>query len=229
MNATIHTPTNNLAESLDFYQRLQFQVISYESPTLLTDGKAVVEINPDRYARAGVKLYANSWGEIVESLQALTSVISTDEGYLLSGPSGIWIYLVEGSLEVEVSLSENAFGLIGNYAGVSLETIDLAKAGKLWETLGFSKTMGSAEQGWIAYANEEGFSVSLMKPMSCPHLFFNPSLTYFNGKNNPAIIQKVREANIPIAEEITYFNKEGEVDNIIIRDPGGYGFFIFND
>ena len=29
--------------------------------------------------------------------------------------------------------------------------------------------------------------------------------------------------------KITQFNKEGIVDNVIIRDPGGYGFFIFND
>ena len=54
-------------------------------------------------------------------------------------------------------------------------------------------------------------------------------MTYFNGQKNLAIIEEIRELNIPIAEEITYFNSEGTVDNIIIRDPGGYGFFIFND
>jgi len=71
--------------------------------------------------------------------------------------------------------------------------------------------------------------VSIMKPNMCPHLFFNPSLTYFNGGKNPEIIEAIRKLDIPITEEITYFNKEGLVDNIIIRDPGGYGFFIFND
>jgi hypothetical protein len=69
-----------------------------------------------------------------------------------------------------------------------------------------------------------------MKPFSCPHLFFNPSLTFFNGKeNNPKVIQKIRDLNIPITQEITAFNEEGLVDNIIIRDPGGLGFFVFND
>jgi len=72
-------------------------------------------------------------------------------------------------------------------------------------------------------------AVSFMQPNSCPHLFFNPSMTYFNGKNNLPIIAKIREAGIPITEEITHFNQEGIVDNIIIRDPGGYGFFIFSD
>ena len=43
------------------------------------------------------------------------------------------------------------------------------------------------------------------------------------------LIQKIRDLKIPITEEITVFNDQGVVDNIIIRDPGGLGFFIFND
>jgi hypothetical protein len=68
-----------------------------------------------------------------------------------------------------------------------------------------------------------------MKPQTCPHLFFNPSLNFFNGEDNISIISKIRSLDIPITEEITHFNKENKVDNIIIRDPGGYGFFLFND
>jgi hypothetical protein len=63
-----------------------------------------------------------------------------------------------------------------------------------------------------------------MKPFSCPYLFYNPSLTFFNGKeNNPKVIQKVRD----LTEEITAFNTEGIVNNVIIRDPGGFGLFVF--
>ena len=43
------------------------------------------------------------------------------------------------------------------------------------------------------------------------------------------IIEGVRTANIDITEEISHFNPDGIVDNIIIRDPGGLGFFIFSD
>jgi hypothetical protein len=89
-----------------------------------------------------------------------------------------------------------------------LETTDIVKFIKVWQNLGFKKTMGSLEQGWITFQNGDGMGVSLMKPMSCPHLFFNPSLTYFNGKKNPEIIQKIRELGVPIAEEITHFNKK---------------------
>ena len=58
---------------------------------------------------------------------------------------------------------------------------------------------------------------------------YNPSLTYFNGGKNLPVIAAIREAGIPITEEITHFNEDGIVDNVILRDPGGYGFYIFND
>ncbi|MFK8104239.1 MAG: hypothetical protein AB8G15_17055 [Saprospiraceae bacterium] len=68
-----------------------------------------------------------------------------------------------------------------------------------------------------------------MKAFACPHLFFNPSLSYFNGKENLAIITELRARKIPLTEEITFFNPEGIVDNVIVRDPGGLGFFVFSD
>ena len=54
-------------------------------------------------------------------------------------------------------------------------------------------------------------------------------MTYFNGGKNLPNIGKMREAGIEFAEEITHFSSDGVADNVIIRDPGGLGFFIFND
>ena len=228
MSSIIQTPTNNLQNSLSFYQKLNFTVLSESNPTLVSDGSVVVEINPDRFARAGVKLYRASWKDVVASLkESNTVILERDNGYLLADPCGMWIYLVEGKMEID--LENVPSSTLGNFAGISLETIDMNGSIALWEKLGFKHEMGKVEQGWVAYKNEDGMSVSFMKPNSCPHLFFNPSLTYFNGKQNLGIIQEIRNNEIPITEEITHFNKEGIVDNIIIRDPGGYGFFIFSD
>ena len=227
MHTLIHTPTPNLAQSTNFYQRLGFTAISHDSMTLFADGPMVLQINPDRYARAGVKLYQKSWKGSIDRLRGQTTVLQTDEGYLLSDPSGVWIYLIEGNLGLKTEKAPASE--LGNFAGLSLETLDMARSASIWEALGFLKTMGSIEQGWITYQNEDMLTVSFMKPNTCPHLFFNPSLTYFNGGKNIPVIDKIRFLEIPITEEITQFNKEGIVDNIIIRDPGGYGFFVFND
>lgn len=228
MNTIIQTPTNDLAKSVDFYKKLQFTILSEADTVLLTDGNVMIEINPDRFARAGVKLYKDSWAKEVYNLKNYTTVLKNEQGYLLSDPSGTWIYLLESEAP-SLDHRQAKPSVLGNFAGLSLETVDMQRAVEIWQLLGFPKSMGSMEQGWLSFKNADNVTVSIMKPNACPHLFFNPSLTYFNGKENPDIIQKVRDLSIPISEEITAFNKEGMVDNIIIRDPGGYGFFIFND
>lgn len=229
MQSFIHTPTNDLKGSLEFYQKLEFSVVTDEKHKLVTDGKVLIEINPDRYARAGIKLYKKDWSKEIAALDVLTAVHKTKDGYLMSDPSNVWIYLVEGESKINYQSVDESFSVLGNYAGLSLESIDMVRSVAIWKALGFVAS-GTPEQGWVACKNEDGLMVSIMKPLMCPHLFFNPSLTYFNGKaNNPKVIANIRKLKIPITEEITHFNDRGEVDNVIIRDPGGYGFFIFND
>lgn len=228
MNTIIQTPTNNLQSSLDFYAKLSFTTLS-ESPLLVSDGKAVIEINTDRFARAGIKLFSDNWSDIVAELRLITKVHAIKEGYLLSDASGVSIYLIEKTAPLSIDLSKIPISVLGNYAGLSIETTDIERSMQVYALLGFNHNMGSLEKGWIGLTNNDNVTVSLMQPNSCPHLFFNPSMTFFNGKKNLKIIEKIRNLNIPISEEITFFNKDNIVDNIIIRDPGGYGFFLFSD
>lgn len=229
MQTFIQTPTNNLDDSLDFYKKLKFKVISNENPTIVTDGKAVIEINPDRFARAGLKIFKSTWESEIRNIEKQTALIKKENEFLLSDPNGVRISLIEGKSPISIQREETSFGATGNFHGVNIETTDIAKTARFWKDLGFAAQMGSEEDGFISTISEDGLGVALMAARNCPHLFFNPSMTYFNGKQNLDVIQSIRDAGIPITEEITYFNKEGLVDNIIIRDPGGYGFFLFND
>ncbi len=224
----IHTPTNNLANSRSFYEKLQFQPVDTDKQVLYTDGKVVIEINPDRYARAGIKIYREDWAPVTTTLQTTNRLHPTANGWLTSDPNGVFVYLEEQA-PPKLKLPEHRPAIPGNFAGISLETTDMEQSATFWQKLGYEVAVGGSGQSWMTLSDGGLIPVSLMKPLVCPHLFFNPSLTYFNGKDNPAIIAKVRKTGLPIAEEITYFNPEGQVDNIILRDPGGYGFFLFND
>ncbi len=230
MKSIIQTPTRNLKESLEFYEKLNFKVISKIDPIVVTDGKAIIEINPNRNARAGIKLYRDNWLSVVEGLPKHIPIVKLDEGFLISDVSGMWIYLLEGEfMPKSVFTKDISSSTLGNYAGISIETVGFKQSLNLLSYLGFESTAGSFEMGWQSLKNSDGMVISLMKPLVCPHLFFTPSLTYFNGENNPEIINAVRDLQIPMVEEITHFNKEGKVDNIIIKDPGGLGIFLFND
>jgi len=228
MNSIIQTPTNNLKASIDFYKKLNFKTFTLEERNFATDGKVLIEINKERFARAGVKMYRESWKSIVTKVEKLTKVHTIDGGFLFSDPCNVWIYLMEAENKI-VDWQSDDSSTLGNYMGLSLETTDIHRSMELWSILGLEKKMGGLEQGWVVFGNDNGLAVSFMQPNSCPHLFFNPSFTFFNGKENLDIIENIRKIGIPFTEEITHFNKEGIVDNVILRDPGGFGFFIFSD
>jgi hypothetical protein len=224
----IQTTTNRLEESLLFYKKLNFQIVS-EEPLLLADNQCIIEVNNHKFARKGIKLFSKDWSAVIPKLQELTNAVSIENGYLLGDSTGNWIYLLNEDMKPKISTEGLSPSLLGNFSGVSLEAIDMEFAKNIYELLGFKITMGGVDKSWMVMANDNGFGISFMSPNTCPHSFFTPSLTYFNNKTNPVIIQKIRDLDISIEEEITAFNPDGVVDNIILRDEGGYGFFVFND
>src|SRR6056297_3134808 len=98
MKAILHTPTNALRNSLDFYSRLNYDVISAENPTIVSDGSVLIEINPDRFARPGVKLFQSSWLSEIEVLKNITVVYEIENGHLLNDGNGCWLYRMNGEL-----------------------------------------------------------------------------------------------------------------------------------
>lgn len=228
MKITIQTPTPNLQSSISFYEKLSYSQIKHNTKILFTDGQVIVEINPNRYARAGIRLYKSTWKSEVEKLRPVLSVIDFNDRHLILGPGNLWVYLVNEVLEPTQSLTDFSQSTLGGFAGIGIETADIKVTDFILSTIGF-KGGGDLEKSSYIFWQYNGFVISAMQPLSCPHLFFSPSLTYFNGKGNLEIIEKVRNLNLPIAEEINHFNDQGIVDNIILRDPGGLGFFVFND
>lgn len=226
---TVQTPTPNLKESIRFYENLSFKRLSTsDNMPIYTDGKAIIEINEDRFARCGLKVYGQESTEVLESLNDY-SAIEFPEYHLVSSPANIWLYIIKSPISAPIVSEEESFSVLGNNFGLSVEVVDMKASLKFWKQIGFEITMGGEEQGWVGLQDKAGFSISLMKPNACPHLFFNPSFTFFNGKKNVEIIDNLRSLDISFAEEITHFNNEGIVDNVIVRDPGGLGFFVFND
>jgi len=225
----LHTAVNTLQNSLDFYTRLGFRTFPVEQNEmhLLDEGKVLIELNPDRYARPGIKIFRDSWKETLPELEKRTRVFPYEGGYLVYDPNGIPFYLSEKpSFTYKPGESHS---LCGNFMGLSIEASDLEQTGSFWELLGFELTPSKPGASWLVMQSPDGLGVNAMVPRMCPHLFFNPSFTFFNSGKNLEIIRKIREQGVPIAEEVTHFNKEGIADNLVLRDPGGFGFFVFND
>ena len=229
MTSHLITPVNSMDLSIDFYSKLNFKIIESDDRAFAISKGLTIEINPSRYIRPGIRFYNENWNDILPELRKITAITETTEGHLLSDLNGTWIYLStpeNNNLTIEES---DIIPVLGNYAGLSFEMTDIDKTLSIYRCLGFKESAGSVDQGWMTITGADNMTISLMKPNACPHLFFNPSMTFFNGENNIQIIENIRKTGLAFAEEITYFNKEGIVDNVILRDPGGYGFFIFSD
>ena len=78
----------------------------------------------------------------------------------------------------------NSKSLLGNFGGVCIETLDVSKRYEFSNLIGFSSASKDFSRGWIEMRSEAGDSISHLQAQQCPHLFFNPSLIYFNGYRN---------------------------------------------
>jgi predicted lactoylglutathione lyase len=225
MKLVVETPAPNLDRSIAFYTSLGFE----RRGPYFSDGQCALEVNPTKSARPGFKFYKYSWEEWLGSHSADFSIKKVEDRHVLMDPSGVYISLIEGERPSEAHEITKEEGLLGTYAGISIETVSIQRSVDFYTAFGFTINMGHADQGWITLENTDGTVLSLMEVGSCPHSFANPSLTYFNGGKNLSVIEKIRQSGVAFFEEVNIFNKEGIVDNVILRDPGGLGIFVFND
>ncbi len=227
MQLIYYTPTPNMKKSKEYFSKLDFDLHQIGETCYAYDQQLCLCITSDKKQRPGLCFVKKSWSKELDDLRIFAKVHSVDGVHYLASPSGTWIQLREEE-EFKLPLSQKK-SLLGNFAGLSVETLDIELSARIFACLGFEHSMGDLDKGWMTYTDRHDNNISLMAPFSCPHLFLNPSLTFFNGAENHRIIQALRDLSIPILEEVTAFNKNGMVDNIILSEPGGYGFFVFND
>jgi len=227
MQLFLQTCSPNLDQSKTYFSKLNFELVDQENFSIVYDKQFSILLDHDRGARTGLTLIKENWDEELSKLKYFVPIISKEQTHYFASPSGTRFKLVTGyNMDIPSTQTQS---MLGNYAGVSLETMDIEKSLKILSCFGFSKSAGGIDQGWISCTDSHENSVSLMEPFSCPHTFTNPSGTFFNSGKNPQIIANIRETDIPIYEEVSVFNTNGEIDNIIMREPGGLGFFVFND
>ncbi|MBB6463304.1 hypothetical protein [Flammeovirga kamogawensis] len=223
----VQTTISNIEATLSFYKKLNFEVLNLGEKYVFLSNSVQLQAVTKKSSRKGIVLYKGDIGLDVQPLIESSIHSQTETETIIMSPSGALVYLLEGNAPLLNKVDVTP--LVGTFVGISLESLDLNKSMTFWEQLGFKMAMGDALQGWVSLSNATGDIISVMRAGMCPHQFSNPSLTFFNGDNNLEVIDKVRAANLTIKEEITQFSKEGIVDNIVLEDPDGFGFFVFND
>jgi hypothetical protein len=220
------TPAPDLEVSATFLSRLGFEPVSPKS-NLMTDGAAVVDVDTSPRARAGVRLWRGALGREADAILERHGAVAFEGGQLMAAPSGVPVWVMDGpGPELELG---RIGALLGTFAGISMETPSLSRSAAFWSGLLDARVAaGGADQGWLTLRRDGMEDLSIMGPLACPHSFANPSLTYFNGERNTDVIRAVRALGIPVFEEVGG-TESTPAENVILREPGGLGFFVFND
>ncbi len=213
MRLTIQARVADLQEAIDYFLQLGYEVRKRDDEQAIAADKGVIiELTSKPKDRTALKFYS--------------SQIRTSKGDVFLDPDGNKII---HSPEDSAPARSTMTSVLGNSMGIGLECFDLQKSADFYTSLGLRTLQGSVTQGWLTLGVEQEPMLSLMSLGACPHLFLNPSISYFNGGENVAIIDELRLRSVPLAEELTVFNQTGEVDNVILIAPGQVGVFVFND
>ena len=195
MKLTQQNPGIDLNQSIVFYEKLGFKIQTLGTRIIALDAQSCIEINPERTARVCIQQHQSNWNKTLLNLKSHTPIIKTKKGYLITDHNGIWIKLIVETWDEKIT-SLNYKSLLGNYAGVCIETLEVSKSYEFWNLLSFSSKSKDFSKGWIEMKSEVGDSISLIKAQQCPHLFFNPSMTYFNGSHNLEIIESIKKLKL---------------------------------
>jgi catechol 2,3-dioxygenase-like lactoylglutathione lyase family enzyme len=225
----LNIPSPDISKSIAFFQELGFETQQAGKQFLVADAQCQFLIDPAPSARAGWTFYLEDWNILFENDFPKKELKKFGDDFVISDGNGVYLRFSKSQMPAWEGSSPTRPSLLGSYAGVSQEVFDLQASLDFYAKWGFKVEQGGSTQGWASLRHSNGQGLSLMAYGSCPHLFFNPSLTYFNGKNNLAVIESLRESGIPLAQEITHFNDKGIVDNVILQDAGGLGIFVFSD
>ena len=202
----VESPLREKNKSIAFYTKLGFDICHEKELYLAKEQRFTILLNPEKKSQPALRLY------------------NAKETKTMVSPSGTLIHLYQ---EECLYSKGNSRAILGNYCGISLETNSLKDSFTYWRKLGFEGSY-SPTPGWIEL-NKVGQQLSIQKTNLCPHSFFNPSLTFFNGQKNKGIIDHIKQVELPIEEEVIFSAEDKIAQNMILKDPGGLGFFIFND
>ena len=146
MKLTLQTPTADLNQSIVFYEKLGFEIQTLGSRIVALDAQNCIEINPERTARVCIQLHQSNWNKTLLDLKSHTPIIKTKEGYLITDLNGIWIKLIVETWNEKITTS-NYKSLLGNSAGVCIETLEVSKSDEFWNWLGFSSESKDFSKG----------------------------------------------------------------------------------
>jgi len=218
---TLYTTNASAAEK--FLDILGFRVIeSDETSTLLTDGNLYFDLRRSKQNTTMVSYCVNDIGNAVEMAQNLEIEIAemSPHHVIMREPNGLLILLAGPGVISLREFDRNPMSIAGTLYEVSVETSDMERSIAWWQNVGFKVL--TRQQTWCTL-DDGNLKIGLYEKGSCPHLFRNPSITYFE----PDMAERIATLK---GRGLTFAQEEGEIGmkgHAIAESPDGQYFFLF--
>jgi hypothetical protein len=215
--------TNTVATG-QFLGTLGFSTIaSDDESTLLTDGNLYFDLRRAEKNKTMLSYCVHDVTNAVEMAQNLEIDIveKSPHHVIVREPNGLLILLAGPDVVSLRDFEKKPSSLCGTFYEASLETNDVDRSIVWWQNVGFKVT--AHKDTWCTL-DDGKIMIGLYKKGNCPHLFRNPSLTYFE----PDMGERIAELK---KEGIQFLQEEKEIGmkgHAIAESPDGQYFFLFS-
>lgn len=206
-----------------FCRTLGFTAVSVDdTAALMTDGNYFFDIRHAEKPATTLSYCVSDISDAIHMAENLEIAIIEKSKHhaILKEPNGLLILLISPEI---LSLSEfpkNPSSLCGTLYEISLETADTERSISWWQNVGFKVL--TRQKTWCTL-DDGKIKIGLYEKGSCPHVFRNPSLAYFES-DMAERIARLKEKGMTFAQEEEEVGMKGHA---VAESPDGQYFFLF--
>jgi len=235
---TIGVP--NLSESLDFYQRLGFQIFAQgQDPwpwAQLFDGRNRVLLNQDGHQYVGLNYFSTAVRERIEELESMgvqflakTELAGQIAQAVFQDFDGCMVGLINQDAPQMPNSPDPPLIRCGEFGEFSVPVREFNQSAAFWGQLGFEKLHESQEPYPWGILSDGLLVLGLHQTTSYSHgngsrvTFDTPTLTYF-ARDMGDRIAELRAEGFGFSVELS--DEEGKVITAVLKTPGGEPVFL---
>ncbi|MDX2247396.1 MAG: hypothetical protein SF052_11490 [Bacteroidia bacterium] len=223
----INLPTESRGRTPQLLKKMGFVPAGRDilGQRLMSDGTVLLRLDEEYEYGAGILYYSEEMIADRPPGKNLRDEEESEWSQEWQSPEGVSFILLKASPN-EIPKAESVQGTpYGTFYEVSLMTTDFQASIEWWQKAGFRLTYGNPETSSFVTLSDDLIRIGLYRPGSCPHIFNNPAITYFDSNMAEKIVA-ARESGISFAQEIT--NKENVVSDVIVETEEGWHIFLFS-
>lgn len=223
----INLPVKKGSNTRILLKKIGFKTIGKDilEQKLLSDGTVIIRLDQEQAFGPGLLYYSGDPDHGLPFSDVIPSAPDDEMTMEWVDPNGVSVAVAGApvsGIPAMISVENPAFG---EFYEVSIMTKDFNESYHWWLEAGFELTYGNPATDNFLTMSDGLINIGLYRPGSCPHIFNNPAITYFDAHMKEKLVI-AKSKGIDFAQEIP--NREGNITDGIVETEEGYHVFLFS-